>query len=256
MDRAVLGLFSSFEVEQRVSAVLKEESVLLTSEKETLSAKRQLLRHSPDLIIGEMSGEGGEESILKFFAELRGHESFRRIPLLAICHRRSSDLASRCQDAGAQGVITWPVDDAVLKQRLKLLLGQEAKSLLVDEEVTQALDIEPALEPLPVGVPSVLLTPDGLTADPAVEEMDGEMELKLKNAQRLLAMVLHNIRTSDLLRVSALEDVPRIVYEVTRKVCQQDTQQDNQQDKPVESELKTETSLQNVSSALDKIFGR
>lgn len=251
MDRVVLGLFSSFEVEQRVSAVLKEESITLASEKETMTAKRQLLRHSPDLIIGEMSGESGEQSILKFFEELRGHESFRTIPLLAICHRRSSELASSCQDAGAQGVITWPVDDAVLKQKLKLLLGRETKSLLVGDEESQSLDGGSSFDSHSIEAPSVFLGPESAVVDVS-PEADEEMELKLKNAQRLLAMVLHNIKTSDLLRVSALEDVPRIVYEVTRKVCQQDTQQDKQ----VESEGKAETSSQNVSSALDKIFRR
>lgn len=38
-------------------------------------------------------------------------------------------------------------------------------------------------------------------------------------AQKLLAQVLHNLKTSNLLEVAEREDVPRIVAEMARKVC-------------------------------------
>lgn len=42
---------------------------------------------------------------------------------------------------------------------------------------------------------------------------------KLLYAQQLLAKVLHNLRTSALLDVADMEDVPRIVLQMTRTVC-------------------------------------
>lgn len=52
---------------------------------------------------------------------------------------------------------------------------------------------------------------------PAAE--DASVEDKLKRAQQILASVLHNLKTSDLLQVVELEDIPGIVMQMTRKVC-------------------------------------
>ncbi len=80
------------------------------------------------------------------------------------------------------------------------------------------------------------------------EKKSGEAHENLLFAQRILATILHNLKTSDLLQVVEKEDVSRIVYEMTKSVCGIRDEIPAESDEPDEE-------LSNMSSDLDRAFG-
>jgi hypothetical protein len=61
-----------------------------------------------------------------------------------------------------------------------------------------------------------------LGSDTSVESL--ELSKKLEQVQLILAKVLHSLKTSDLLRLASPDDIPRIVAQMTKKICGLDTE--------------------------------
>ena len=62
-------------------------------------------------------------------------------------------------------------------------------------------------------------SPNAQMAAAMMADGSASIDDKVKRAQQILAAVLHNLKTSDLLHVVDLEDVPRVVLQMTRQVC-------------------------------------
>jgi hypothetical protein len=83
-------------------------------------------------------------------------------------------------------------------------------------------------------------------------------EDNLTYSQRILATVLHNLKTSDLLQVVEPEDVPRIVFEMTRTVCEIREEFHRKENGLAEEEAASKEDEQDqkeLSSDLDRAFG-
>lgn len=161
-----------------------------------VAAKRRLIQSPPNLIISATElktdpSNGG----YKFCHELKQHGELSRIPILLISDALTADSIRLARENGANGLIAWPITVELLRGRIAPLIPE-----LV--ETTRPVAPQP-LVPTQPPQPS-----EGV-----------ETSTKLQLAQRLLAQVLHNLRTSDLLQIVDLDDVPRVVTEITRKVC-------------------------------------
>ncbi len=95
-----------------------------------------------------------------------------------------------------------------------------------------------------------------------------EFEKKLQIAQQILAKVLYDLKTSHLLQVVDFEDVPRVVSEVTRSVCNSGPTENKRAMVPSPVGLSNESSAGGSAASsplsdstttsidLDQIFGR
>jgi hypothetical protein len=166
----------------------------------------------------------------------------------------STKGVKRCQDAGAQGVVSWTLSAEALAKRIQMLVsGQnpvsDPFSANASFTTVESAGVLPGSLPVEDVDNSALADPFGVESDSEVEQPAATFEEKQALAQRLLAMALHNVRTSDLLRVASIEDVPRVVSEITRKVCGQD-------ETPRQpSSTSTAPGQGDISSKLDEVFG-
>jgi len=151
-------------------------------------ARRKMLIEKPCGVVFALDDvEGG----VLFAKSLRDHPSFSEIPFLILCDdmRLVSDLSIPVAELAAT--------DEVLKNFLIRHLGAE----VIQESPAQLEESKPSRVSSATKAPQ---TPEQL----------------FLQAQRLLAQVLHNLKTSNLLDMIELEDLPETLLEMTKKVCE------------------------------------
>ena len=179
-----------------LEAVSAGTSLKIVAVDNPAAAKRRIILEVPALIICSVGFLGDSEGGYRFCRELSEHESLSSIPVMLTADQLTEEMPRRGSEAGAKGIITWPITTDAIKRRIQPLLP--AINLAAAPAETAKPAPPPAAAPAPV---------------------DPEFEAKIKTAQNLLARVLHNLKTSDLLQVVEIEDVPRIVLQMTRTVC-------------------------------------
>ncbi len=204
------------------------------------AAKRKLMQDLPLLIVSMVSFIGDDSAGFTFCDEIRQHSSFSDIPVILVADSLTDELIRRGTECGAKGVVTWPVSAEALRRRIRSLLPEA----LQHQSAVLPQTARPGA-PRCAGVGSA----GAASKAPAFQAPPSEMDEKLKSAQMLLARVLHNLKTSDLLQVVELEDVPRVVYEMCRSVCGfKDTE-------PSPARTST-TKGSDVEMDLDRAFGK
>ena len=174
---------------------------------DTAAAKRRLLEQSPTLIVSLATFQNNPDGGFRLATELSGHDVLSAIPLVLVSEQLSEEIIRRALDSGAKALVPWPVTIDSLKNRLKPFL----ESLM--PEPPAAAPVKTA----PVKTAPVQAAPAQTVKEPASSASSSNEE-KIHVAQQLLAKVLHNLKTSALLEVVDLEDVPRVVMEITRSV--------------------------------------
>ena len=166
-------------------------------------AKRKLITFPPKLILLSLSGAVSSDAAFKFCEELRAHAQFSSIPILLFVEKVTDDSVRRATETGTNGLMPMPIRAEMLQRRIQSIFPELVSSISEDSAPDDEEEETEEFEPTP--------------ARTAPSDSSGEE--KLKAAQQLLAKVLHNLKTSALLDVTELEDIPQIVLEMTRSVC-------------------------------------
>ncbi len=198
-------------IEPVLARVFEHSLLTIVSLPSVTAAKRKLIEERAALVISVAAFASDPEGGYRLARELSGHETLSTIPLVLVSNELTEEVIRKATDVGARALIPWPVSVESLQARLKPLLGDllalpqpETAPPLRKPETTASEP--PARTSTPVGA-----APPASTGEAASE--------KFQLAQQLLAKVLHNLKTSALLDVVDLEDVPEVVVEITRSVC-------------------------------------
>jgi len=209
------------------------------------AAKMSLLECSPELVLSRMELGEDDRAGLKFCQELRDHHTFAEIPVVLFVDKVDESVGQAAQHFGAKAVFPFPV----LEMELRRLLSQMMPGVVVPPE-TMGIREET------VKAVEESEKPSAQKAAAPVPEQEVEEEPEEDNltySQRILATVLHNLKTSDLLQVVEAEDVPRIVFEMTRTVCEIREEFHRRENGLAEPEEEEE--VDELSGDLDKAFG-
>ena len=231
MENLVLLVEDQNRIEPVLQKLFKGSSVRLVTHSDLLSAKRSLLQETPQLVIAVVALQKDTMAGFRFARELSGHEQFSQIPLVLIADELSEDVIREATTVGAKALIPWPVGVESLRNRFKAYLPGLAG---------EAEKIAPAQISAPTRAEKI--KHEAPAASSSAE--------KIHLAQQLLAKVLHNLKTSDLLEVVDLEDVPRVVSEITRSLCGVQTKKEA----PVDSNAAPKPAQGETKLDLDSIF--
>lgn len=170
-------------LEKTFKPLLTSRSVEVTVVSDIMKAKTKLIESAPKLIICSFSFDGDREAGVRFSNDLRGHPSLSTIPVMLVDEKLQSDDIEKAKGAGAKAIVSIPVDESGLIKGLSKFL------------------------------------PGVFVSGTQAPQVSVSFEEKLEYAEQLLAKVVNNLKTSHLLQVVDKEDVPRVVSEITRKVC-------------------------------------
>jgi len=241
MSGYVLVVDDLGRVESSLAKVLAGTSLSIESFTSPLDAKRRLIVSEPRLIVSLTSFQNFGDGGFRLAEEISAHTELANIPVMLVAEHLTEDVIAHASRSGARSLMPWPVSIDSFKNRLKPFLA---------DELAPKAAVSPTEE--------TAIGPEAGTIEPTkpVE--------KIQLAQQLLAKVLHNLKTSALLEVVDAEDVPRVVFEITRAVCgapeqkteplavQKRTEPVSDMAKPAQSSsVKSEISLD-----LDAAFGR
>ena len=221
----ILVIDDTTEVAAVVEAAVQGRIGSVVSVLDLGSAKRKLITSEPVLILCRVLLGSDEEAGYRFARELQGHPDLSRVPLILIANEVTESVIRKATEVGAKTLVPWPVSPESLSYRIFPLIGEHAAPLeAASSSGAPSVKPVPAAPTAPVAkpaAPSLRQQPSQSqtvphSAPPAAMPVQSE---KLNYAQQLLAKVLHNLRTSALLDIADMDDVPRIVMEMTRTVC-------------------------------------
>ena len=158
-----------------------------------VSAKRRMISETPGLILCVLGIAGDAEGGYGFCSGLQEHSSFAQIPVLMFSPQITDEQIRRAAAAGAKGLMPCPPPAEGLRRRLAGLVPWVFEGAAASQGEESA-----AVEDIP---------------------LDPEMSRKVKFVELLLAKVLHDVKSSPLLRAAKRDEIPRLVFEMARRVC-------------------------------------
>ena len=209
MTGYVLVIEEKPRIEPLLLRVLSDTLFSTVSLNSITAAKRKLVESAPILVAADVNLGSEIGAGFKLARELSEHQSLAKIPLFLFSDKLSEEVIREATSSGAKALIPWPISQEALRQRLAALIGGPSESAPSLVETTPAKTEASRTGPKTALAPEVRV---------AVEDPNTE---KLQLAQQILAKVLHNLKTSALLDVVDLEDVPQVVGEITKAVCAQ-----------------------------------
>ena len=249
MDPFVLIIDDLGRVEAILERVLEGLPLRTESFSDPGLAKRRLIESTPVVIISLATFQNHPDGGFRLAKELSGHSELSTIPLLLVSENLSEDVIRQAADTGAKALIPWPVTVESLRNRLRPYLAEFFPVPKVP------------VEPAPIVATPAPRAPTAATTSPSAS---ASSDHKIQLAQQLLAKVLHNLKTSALLEVVDLEDVPQVVMEITRAVCGGSSGAKVPEQKPVERPLTAAPIAQpaakvaeksEIAADLDRAFG-
>lgn len=242
MGGYILIIDDQAELEALLRLALFDSKFKILAVADIALAKRKLVQAIPGLILVRNNLGETKNAGLQFCEELRNHASFSGIPVLLLFDGNETSEDFSRADNLSQAVIRKPVSeeglrDAICKVAPSVLpKGSPQVAVQAPENVVE--------NTADIGAPTKV-------ANPAKQKTATSLQdSHFKLAQRILAQVLHNLKTSDLLGVATEEDVPRIVFEMARKVCGI-----KEEVRPVKASKVEEDFDEGVELDLDKVFG-
>lgn len=242
MENYLLVVDDRNEIEALVHLALAETKFRILAVQDVLSAKRKLVAMKPQALLCRLVLGDDNLAGAKLCAELRAHEAFSDLPVVLFVDATQGEAVA-LEHAIA---VPWPINEKDLQSRLALILPgikapppqNDSPELLPHLAFAGGAETAASAQPAPKA--RVPVSPDS------------ELDVKVKVAQRLLAQVLHDLKTSDLLLVADEEDIPRMVFEMCRTVC--GFSSEPLEEKTELREDKDDTD-DGVEVDLDKIFG-
>ena len=227
MTVSILVIDDTTQIREALVGVLSGLDVKLRKVDDFASAKRKLIQSAPDLIVSALTIGQDTAGGYQFCKDLQGHSELCKIPVLLIGENQpSADEVKEAQNFGAKDLLPWPISRSSLRDTIRPLLSQLDWGVEIEDEISvEAPKPPPAAKPAAAAGSAPLAKaarPANVVVTggpPGMESEFDEETQKLKFAQRLLAQVLHNLKSSNLLGVAELEDVPRILCGITRTVC-------------------------------------
>lgn len=208
MNGYVLIIDDQNSAEPVVELALEGSSLSLVRVPDGPAAKRKIVQSVPEMILCNAGLSGDAEFGFRFCRELSSHGSFSQIPVMLLCERIEGSMIDQASASGARGMIPWPIDARALRMRLAPALPQLKGAPPQPAPAKEEEKPEPKKERA--------AAPEAAVAEPA---LGGDAEAKFKLAQQLLAKVLHNLKTSNLLEVIEEDELPAVLLEITRKVA-------------------------------------
>lgn len=179
--------------------------------KSVKAAKRVLLEKHPEAIICGLRLKDDPKGGSKFCAELKSHPELSKIPVMLIANELNDGLIREASEHGAKGLIAWPASVQVIRKRLEQFIPDYLAKELTPEEQRERYAKLPNIAQDELRIEKI---------PQASEEKSSNIEEeKLNLAKRIMAQVLHNLRVDGNLGQSSLQDVPRVVSEMTSRVC-------------------------------------
>lgn len=183
----------------------------IVSVKNTKSAKRVLLERQPEAILCGLRLGGEAQGGIKFSAELKSHPELSKIPVFLIANELNDGLIREASEQGAKGIIAWPASVQVIRKRLEPFIPDYLTKEKTPEEIRQEQAKLPNILQDELEVERILDA--GSSVGVGVEDE------KFDLAKRILAQVLHNLKSEGVLGDAAVGEIPKIVSEMTSKVC-------------------------------------
>lgn len=224
----LLTIASSSGLDDALKELAVESAMDIAAVSTIAEAKRLLIRNLPKFILCSIEVSGDEQAGVSFCKQLQDHPQLGAVPVILFSSRASQEILHGAAVSGARGFIRIPVDVTMLRQHLSGLLGVpsavtvESKSAPTPARggsVAGGVRVPQSSPPL---VKQEISTPVSAPPQPKVLAQlagDEELQKKLDIAHGLIEKVLVNLRSSQLLQVVDLEDVPKVVAEITRSVC-------------------------------------
>lgn len=208
-----------------------------------LAAKQFLVQTRPGVVISNVLLGENANAGFDFCREMRDHAAFASLPVILVGETLGEDVIRQATESGAHGLVGWPVAPETLRKRLTNFLdeGTQHQAIAADGSTSAAPPVQPPTPEMPVG-------------------QEATVDDKLKRAQYLLAMVLHSLKTSNLLEVVEMEDVPGIVMQMARTVCgeasgEQPVQANPKPNNAAAQQQQQSTGEIEVELNLDDVFG-
>lgn len=195
MSSRILVVDDALGIEETVKSVTADSDIRVTGVSDLASARLRLIQARPNLVLCRLKFPQDAEGGLRFCKDLLSHATLSALPVILVEEEITDELIQRASACGAKGLVGWPISEEALRHRLMSLFPElERKPINKADSATPQVPLEASSE-------------------------QNDFAVKLQYAQSLLAKVLHNLKTSDLLAVVEREDVPRVVYEITRSIC-------------------------------------
>lgn len=247
MSTSMLVIGGSGKLESLCIAAYPSEDVQLVFASDISSAKRCLVKKTPAVIICSEQVIGGSDAIIELSEQLKEHPVFSQVPFLVVT---SGDGLIYGDVNGIKGIINPALSPEDFVRRIQNVI----RGIITKEIPEVKASINPADNNSNVVKKGDLSTDKDLLAAPTVGEcrpvfedknvsnsrkasdtgdmgglagkakesstvFDEDFLKKINLAQRILAKVFVNLKSSSLLQIVELEDVPRVVFEITRTVC-------------------------------------
>lgn len=219
MSNQVIVVGASFEFEEVVKAATADSHVQLVFAKDVAEAKRLMLKQAPVLILSSVELDGSPKAGVSFCNQLKGHPQFGAIPLILFGSHLSAETVREAAQSGALGFLNIPISPDTLKHRLSLFLKKDANASMAASLGAQP---QPVKQETIVAKSPIEQAPVPAVAsifDAEISEVDPDIARRLEIAKSLLEKVLTSLRSSDLLHVIEDDEVPKVVLEMTRSVC-------------------------------------
>lgn len=220
MGRHILLVDSTGNLDKVLRQAVAGVDLGLFAVQEIAEAKRSLILHEPHLIVLTDSIGGNSEAGYVFCKELQSHSTLSKVPVLICVKDLTEDCIRKASDSGAKAIVPIGAGDLLRKRIEQLLPG-----LFGEKATSSQLPKAENKQPPAAGDAKSVAKNTAASQDHAGVAGSNEegFEAKLKLSQNILAKVLHNLKTSHLLQVVELDDVPRVIVEITRSVCAQQT---------------------------------
>ena len=224
----LLTIASSSGLDDALRELAAESALEVAAVSTIAEAKRLLIRNLPKFILCSIEVSGDEQAGVSFCKQLQDHPQLGAIPVILFSARANQDILHGAAVSGARGFIRIPVDVTMLRQHLSGLLAVpsavsvESKSSPSPAKGSSGAGGVRVPQPSPSAAKRDVSAPASAPPQPNVlAQLSGDEELqkKLDVAHGLIEKVLVNLRSSQLLQVVDLEDVPKVVAEITRSVC-------------------------------------
>ena len=208
------------KVSELLDAALGEIEIAFSSVPSIAKAKQSLVSKTPSLLVSNTKIENDETAGFRLCKDLRSHPMFESLPVLLFSAGVTQIGIQEASNCGASGLLDLTSPPERVRKRILRILGIHDPREAVAESVQQPAVVASQAAAAPQRAPA---TSQPASRESAVSQEDSEQEAsladKLKKAQHLLALVLHNLKTSNLLEVVDLEDVNGVVLQMARTVC-------------------------------------